>query len=191
MQDLYIQRIVVKHKSSLPRHCRRAPHAQFELLLNILQALLVSHLVARLREPVPPDPHEVGGDRDWDCHGEEDPQVGRCDGFAWLWVESEGIVHAEEGLMGVLVFRASELSACDKTYCYKCARQERQCQHGNGFHSCAVLPGLLCHLCCGFGEFDVQQVVSSAFLGDPARALCDLNIQFVVSLYDKVRDLGS
>lgn len=93
--------------------------------------------------------------------------------------------------MGVLVFRASELSACDKTYCYKCARQERQCQHGNGFHSCAVLPGLLCHLCCGFGEFDVQQVVSSAFLGDPARALRDLNIQFVVSLYDKIRDLGS
>ena len=48
MQDLYIQRIVVKHKSSLPRHSRRAPHAQFELLLNVLQTLLVAHLVSRL-----------------------------------------------------------------------------------------------------------------------------------------------
>ena len=109
MQDLYIQRIVVRHKSSLPRHCRRAPHAQFELLLNILQTLLVSHLVARLRESVPPDPHGVSGNRDWDCHGEEDPQVGRCDGFAWLWVECEGVLHAEEGLVGMLVSRASNI----------------------------------------------------------------------------------
>ena len=73
MQNLYIQKIVIKHKSSLPRHRRRAPHAQFELLLNIFQTLLVSHLVARLREPVPPDPQDVSRDRDWYCRGEEDP----------------------------------------------------------------------------------------------------------------------
>lgn len=112
---IYISKgFVVKHKSSLPRHCRRTPHAQFELLLDILQTLLVSHLVARLREFVPPDPHEVGGNRDRDGHGEEDPQVGRCDRLAWLWVECKGIVHAEEGLVDVLVLRASNVSENEK-----------------------------------------------------------------------------
>jgi hypothetical protein len=77
-----------------------------------------------------------------------------------------------------------------ETYCYECARQEGQCQYGNGFHRRAVLPGFFCHLCSGFGEFDVEQVVSSAFLGNSARALRDLDVQFVVSLDDKVRDLG-
>jgi hypothetical protein len=91
--------MVIKHKSSLPRHRRCAPHTQFELLLYILQALLVSHLVARLREFVPPDPQDVGRDRDWDCRGEEDPQVGRSDGLAWFWIECEGVIHAEEGLV--------------------------------------------------------------------------------------------
>ena len=91
----------------------------------------------------------------------------------------------------MLVFRVCDVKTWEETYCYECARQERQCQHGNGFHRCAVLSGLLCHLCCGFGEFDVQQIVSSAFLSNPAGALRDLNVQFVVSLYDKVCDLGS
>lgn len=72
--QIYISKvIVIKRKSSLPRHRRRAPHAQFQLLLNILQALLVAHLVARLRESMPPDPHKVCRNRDWNCHGEEDP----------------------------------------------------------------------------------------------------------------------
>ena len=150
----------------------------------------MSHLVARLRESVPPDPQDVGGDCDRDCGGEEDPQVGGCDGFSWFGVEGEGVVHAEEGLVVVLVYIQCH-SMGIKTYCYKCARQERQRQYSNSLHSRAVLPGFFCHLCSGFGEFDVEQIVSSAFLRNPARALRDFDVQFVVSLDDKVRNLNN
>jgi hypothetical protein len=90
----------------------------------------------------------------------------------------------------VLVFNVSDITVWEGTYCYECTRQEGQGQHGNSLHSRAVLPGLFCHLCSGFGEFDVEQVVSSAFLSNPARALRDLDVQFVVSLDDEIRDLG-
>jgi len=77
----------------------------------------------------------------------------------------------------------------ERTYCYKGSREEGESQHSYGLHGRAVLPGFFCHLCGGFGELDVEQVVSSAFFGDPARALCDLDVESVISLYDEVRDL--
>jgi hypothetical protein len=76
-----------------------------------------------------------------------------------------------------------------RAYCYEGAREEGQCQYGYSFHSRAVLPGFLCHLCSGFGELDVQQVISPAFFGDSARALRNLDVESVVSLDVEVRDL--
>jgi hypothetical protein len=92
----YIQKHCRKGMKSLPGHRRCTSHAQLELLLNILQTLLVSCLVSRLREFVPPDPEDVRRNCDWYCHGEEDPKVWGCDWAAWCRIECECIVHAEE-----------------------------------------------------------------------------------------------
>lgn len=137
---------------------------------------------------MPPQPQAVSGDGDGDGHGEEDPKVGRGDGGAWFGVESEGVVHAEERLGRVVSMRFRWRSQ-EWTYGYEGAREESQGQHCYRLHSCAVLPGFLCHLRSGFGEFDVQQVVASTFFGDPARTLCDLNVEPVVSLDVEIRDL--
>lgn len=87
----------MKHKVvSLPSHRRRTPHPQLQLLLNVLQTLLVSHLVPGLREAMPPYPQAISGDCDGDGHNEENPQVGRCDGGSWFGIEGERVVHTEE-----------------------------------------------------------------------------------------------
>jgi hypothetical protein len=91
-----IQKHCRKSMKSLPGHRSRTPHAQLELLLNILQTLLVSCLVPRLGEFVPPDPEDVCRNCDWYRHGEEDPQIRRGNWAAWCGIECEGIVHAEE-----------------------------------------------------------------------------------------------
>jgi hypothetical protein len=86
---------------------------------------------------------------------------------------------------------ANALGGCSGGYThgYERAREESQGQHGYRLHSSAVLPRFLCYLRSGFGEFDVQQIVASAFFGDPARTLRDLNVESVVSLDDEIRDL--
>ena len=137
---------------------------------------------------MPPQPQAVSGDGDGDGHGEEDPKVGRGDGGPWFGVKSEGVVHAEERLQCVLVGRFDGGSQW-LAYGYECTGEEGQGQHCYRLHSCAVLPGFLCHLRSGFGEFYVQQVVASTFFGDPARTLGDLNVEPVVSLDVEIRDL--
>jgi hypothetical protein len=104
-----IQKHRRKSMKSLPGHRSRTSHAQLELLLNVLQTLLVAHLVPRLREFVPPNPEDVCRNCDWDCHGEEYPEIWRGDWAAWRRVECECIVHAEERLVN--------LSACVETPC--------------------------------------------------------------------------
>lgn len=78
-----------------------------------------------------------------------------------------------------------------EAYCDSGAREEGQCQDGNGLHGCAVLSCLFSDLRCSRRHLEIQQVISSALLGDLARALGELNIELVVAQGDEIEDLTS